>query len=169
VAARKSLAPETYNTAMPYLRLKGAAAAIEFYKKAFGAKKRMALQMGDRIGHAEIEIGGSVIMMADEFPEMGVIGPKSLKGTTVTMVLYVADVDKAMAKAVAAGATVKMPATDMFYGARAGTIVDPCGHEWMLQKEILKLTPRELQKRMDKMMAEHAAAATAGPAKKKGK
>ena len=160
-----SATPETYNAVMPYLRIKGAAEAVEFYRRAFGAKKRMQLKMGDRIGHAEIEIGGCVIMMADEFPEMGVVGPKTMKGTTVTMCVYVADVDKAMAKAEAAGGKVRMPAADMFYGHRMGQIEDPFGHVWMLQKEIEKVTPREMQKRADKMMAEMSAAAPG----KKGK
>jgi PhnB protein len=168
MAERKPIAPEGYNTVMPYLRVKGAADAVEFYKKAFGAKKRMMLKMGDRIGHAEIEIGGCVIMLADEFPEMGALGPHSLKGTTVTMALYVADVDKAITKAEAAGAKVRTPAADHFYGHRCGQIEDPFGHVWMLQKEIEKVPLREMQKRMDKMVAQMAAAAPA-PAKKKGK
>ena len=168
MAERKSAAPEGTPAIIPYLVVKGAAGAIEFYKKAFGAKKKMALQMGDRVGHAEMEVGGGTFMLADEFPDMGAVGPKALKGTPVTMVLQVANVDKAMAKAEAAGATVKMPASDMFYGHRMGQLEDPYGHRWMLQKELEKLTPRELQKRMNAMMAQHAAAAA--PAKKgKGK
>ena len=167
MAARKSATPDGYNTVMPYLRVRGAAAAVEFYKKAFGAKKRMVLTMGDRVGHAEVEIGGSVIMLSDEFPEMGALGPKGLKGTTVTITLYVADVDKSIAKAVAAGAKVIRPATDEFYGERSGQVEDPFGHVWMIQTRIEDVTPREMQKRLDKMMAEQAAAA---PAKKgKGK
>ena len=161
MAATKAIVPETYNMVMPYLRVRGASEAIEFYKKAFGAKKRLQLKMGDRIGHAELEIGGCVVMLADEFPEMGVVGPKALKGTTVTMCLYVADVDKAISKAEAAGAKVLRPAADMFYGCRSGQIEDPFGHVWMLQHEIEKVPAREMQKRMDKMMAEQAAAATA--------
>ena len=168
MATAKTTVPEGYNMVMPYLRVHGAAEAIEFYKKAFGAKKRMQLKMGDRIGHAEVEIGDCVIMLADEFPEMGALGPKALKGTSVTMCLHVADVDKAIAKAEAAGAKVKTPASDMFYGYRTGQIEDPFGHVWMLQKEIEKVAPREMQKRMDKMMAEQAAAAAPAPAKSAG-
>jgi PhnB protein len=133
----------------------------------------MQLNMMDRIGHAEVAIGDAVVMLADEFPEMGAIGPTTLKGTSVTICLHVANVDKTYAKAVAAGAKSKMPPTDQFYGYRAASIVDPFGHEWMLQKEIETVTPREMQKRLDRMMAEQAAAApakkTAAPAKKKGK
>ena len=165
MAERKSATPEGYNTVMPYLRVRGAAAAVEFYKKAFGAKKRMLLKMGDRVGHAEIEIGGSVIMLSDEFPEMGMVGPQALKGTSVTIALYAADVDKMMTKAVAAGAKVTRPATDEFYGERSGQVEDPFGHVWMIQTRIESVTPREMQKRLDKMMAEQAAT----PPVKKGK
>jgi PhnB protein len=164
MAERKSATPEGYNTVMPYLRVRGAAAAVEFYKKAFGAKKRMVLTMGDRIGHAEVEIGGCVIMLSDEFPEMGIVGPQALKGTSVTIALYSADVDKAMAKAVAAGAKVTRPATDEFYGERSGQVQDPFGHIWMIQTRIEAVTPREMQKRLDKMMAEQT-----GMVKKKAK
>jgi PhnB protein len=162
----KSPAPEGYNTVMPYLRVKGAAKAVEFYKKAFGARKRMVLTMGDRVGHAEVEIGGCVIMLSDEFPEMGIVGPKTLKGVSSMLTVYVADVDKAMAKAVAAGAKVKMPAADQFYGERCGQVEDPFGHVWSLQKQIETLTPREMQKRLDKVMAEQAGAGSGTPAKK---
>lgn len=165
----KSPTPEGYNAVMPYLRVKGAAEAVEFYKKAFGAKKRMLLKMGDRVGHAEVEIGGSVIMLSDEFPEMGVVGPKALKGTSVTIALYSADVDKTMAKAVAAGAKVTRPATDEFYGERSGQVEDPFGHVWMIQTRIEEVSPREMQKRLNKMVAEQAAAGAAAPGKKKGK
>ena len=165
----KSPTPEGYNAVMPYLRVKGAAEAVEFYKKAFGAKKRMLLKMGDRVGHAEVEIGGSVIMLSDEFPEMGVVGPKTLKGTSVTIALYSADVDKTMAKAVAAGAKVTRPATDEFYGERSGQVEDPFGHVWMIQTRIEEVSPREMQKRLNKMAAEQAAAGAAAPGKKKGK
>jgi PhnB protein len=164
MAERKSATPDGYNTVMPYLRIRGAAAAVEFYKKAFGAKKRMVLTMGDRIGHAEVEIGGCVIMLSDEFPEMGIVGPKALNGTTISLNLYVPDVDKAMTKAVAAGATVKRPATDEFYGDRAGQVEDPFGHVWMLHTPFETVTPREMQKRLDKMMA--AQANTLVPTKK---
>ena len=166
MATRKGVAPEGYNTAMPYLRIRGAAEAIAFYRQAFGAKKRMVLTMSGRVGHAEIEIGGSVIMLSDEFPEMGIVGPKALNGTTVTMALQVADVDKSQAKAVAAGAKILMPAADQFYGYRMAKIEDPFGHEWILQREFEKVSPREMQKRLDAMMAGQSKSA---PASKKGK
>ena len=159
--------PAGYNAVMPYLRVRGASAAIEFYKKAFGARKRMLLTMGDRIGHAEVEIGGCVVMLSDEFPEMGVLGPQGLKGTTVTIALYVADVDKTMAKAVAAGGIIKRPATDEFYGERAGQIEDPFGHVWMIQTRIEEVSSREMQKRLDRLMADASSqAAQKEPAQK---
>lgn len=164
----KSPTPAGYNAVMPYLRVRGAAEAVEFYKKAFGAKKRMLLKMGDRVGHAEVEIGGSVIMLSDEFPEMGALGPKALKGTSVVIALYSADVDKTIAKAVAAGAKVTRPATNEFYGERSGQVEDPFGHVWMIQTRIEEVSPREMQKRLNKMMAEQAAAGAA-PGKRKGK
>ena len=165
----KTSVPQGYNAVMPYLRVKGAAEAVEFYRRAFGAKKRMLLQMGDRVGHAEVEIGGCVIMLSDEFPELGVVGPKALKGTSVTIALYAADVDKTMAKAVAAGAKVTRPATDEFYGERSGQVEDPFGHVWMIQTRIEEVSPREMQKRLNTMMAEQAAAGASAPGKKKGK
>lgn len=167
--AAKANTPEGYAVVMPYLHLDGAAEAIEFYKKAFGARKRMLLKMAGRIGHAEIEIGDCVVMLADEFPEMGAIGPKALKGTPITLCLHVADVDKTVAKAVALGAKVKSPPADQFYGFRSATIVDPFGHMWMLQKEIEKVTPREMQKRLDAMMATAPATAKRNAKTGKGK
>lgn len=162
--------PEGYNAVMPYLTVADAAAALAFYKRAFGAKQRMLLKMGTMIGHAEVEIGGCVIMLADEMPDFGNKGPRSLNGSPVTLCVNVADVDKAMAKAVAAGGTIKTPAADHFYGYRMGQIEDPFGHVWMLQHQFEAMTPREMQKRMDKMMAEQAGAAPAKPAQKaKGK
>ncbi|MFM9941982.1 MAG: VOC family protein [Hyphomicrobiaceae bacterium] len=149
-----SPAPEGYTTLMPYLRVRGADDAVAFYKAAFGAKVRMRLTMpDDRLGHAELLIGGAVLMLSDEFPEMGIVGPKALKGTTVTLMLYVADVDKALAKAVAAGAKVLAPAKDEFYGDRTAKIEDPFGHVWSLQKQLEKLTPKEVQRRLDQMMS----------------
>jgi PhnB protein len=129
---------------MPYLRVKGAGDAVAFYKKAFGAKERFRLTMGDKLGHAELDIGGCVIMLSDEFPEMGVLGPNSLKGTTVTLALMVKDCDAAVKKAVAAGAKCTRPPTDEFYGDRSAQVEDPFGHVWMLQQNIEALTPKEM-------------------------
>ena len=168
MAKSEKMIPTGYQAVMPYLHVKGAAEALAFYKKAFGAKERFHLVMGDRIGHAEIEINGCVIMFSDEFPEMGVLGPKSIKGTTVTMALMVDNCDAAVKKAVAAGAKVKRPPQDMFYGDRSASLEDPFGHEWMLQQRLEVVSPKEMQKRLDKMMAAPAAAPAKKSAKKKG-
>ena len=146
--------PSNYNALMPYLRVHDAKAALAFYKKAFGAKERFHLTMAGRVGHAEIDIGGAVIMFSDEFPDMGVIGPKTLKGTSVTLALMVKDCDVAVKKAVTAGAKVKRPPTDEFYGDRSASIEDPFGHEWMLQQTIETVSPKEMQRRLDAMMAQ---------------
>jgi PhnB protein len=153
MATSKSPTPDGYNTVMPYLRVRNALQAVEFYKKAFGAKKRMLLTMGDKVGHAEVEIGGCVIMLSDEFPEMGIVGPQTLRGVSCMLTVYVANVDKAVVKAEAAGATVKIAPRDEFYGSRMAQIVDPFGHIWSLQAHIEHVSPREMQKRLNKMMA----------------
>jgi PhnB protein len=145
--------PKGYNEAMAYLRVHDAAAAIDFYKRAFDAKERYRLMMGDRIGHAELEFGGSCVMLSSEFPEMSVVGPRSLGGSTVTMCLYVADVDSVVERAVAAGATIKRPVQDEFYGDRAGQIEDPFGYVWMIQTHVEDVSPKKMQKRLDAMMA----------------
>jgi PhnB protein len=163
----KSPIPNGYQPVMPYLRVKGAADAIAFYKKAFGAKERFHLEMGDKLGHAEIDINGCVIMLSDEWPEMGILGPKSLKGTTVTLALMVKDCDAAMKKAAAAGAKITRPATDEFYGDRSGQVEDPFGHVWMLQQHIADVSPKEMQKRLDQMMAQGGSEPAKKTAKKK--
>jgi PhnB protein len=140
--------PDGYHTVTPYLIISGAAKAIEFYKKAFGAEELFRMGAPDgRIGHAEIKIGDSPIMLADEFPEMGHKGPNSLGGTTVSILLYVKDVDTLAAQAVAAGATVMRPVQDQFYGDRSGTIVDPFGHVWTISTHVENLTHAEIEKR----------------------
>jgi len=146
--------PKGYNDAMAYLRVPDAAAAIDFYEKAFDARERYRLMMGDRVGHAELAFGDSCVMLSAEFPEMGVVGPRSLGGTTVTMCLYVADVDAVVERALAAGATLKRPVQDEFYGDRAGQVEDPFGYVWMIQTRIEDVTPKKMQKRLDAMMAE---------------
>jgi PhnB protein len=156
-----------YGPVMPYLRVKGAADALAFYKAAFGAKERFRLTMGDKLGHAEMEINGCIVMLGDEFPEMGGLGPKSLKGTTVTMAIMVKNCDAAVKKAVAAGAKLKRPPTDEFYGDRSASIEDPFGHEWMLQQHIEDVSPKEMQTRLDAMMA--GTGGGGAPAKKAAK
>jgi uncharacterized glyoxalase superfamily protein PhnB len=132
----------------PYLRLKGAAEAIEFYKQAFGATELFRLkEPSGRIGHAEIKIGPATIMLADEFPEMNIKGPQSLGGTTIGIHLHVDNVDQAFDRAVAAGATVVRPLKDQFFGERSGTVRDPFGHEWLLGGHLEDVTPEEMQRR----------------------
>lgn len=145
--------PPDYHTATPYLIVNGAARALEFYKQAFGATELFRLDgPGDRIGHAEIKIGDSPIMLADEFPEMGARGPQSLGGTPVSILLYVADVDAAATRAVAAGAKEVRPVKDQFYGDRSGVFEDPFGHKWSLASHIEDVSPEEMQKRFEAMM-----------------
>ena len=138
----------------PYLRVKGAAAAIEFYKQAFGATEVMRLaEPSGRIGHAEVRIGPMVVMLADEFPEMGIVGPQTLGGTTFSLHLHVDNCDALIARAVAAGATVTRAPKDEFYGERSGAIRDPFGHEWLLGHSIEKVAPEEMQRRYTEMLS----------------
>jgi PhnB protein len=142
--------PEGYNSITPYLVIKGAAAAIDFYKEAFGAVEILRMPQPDgRVGHAELKIGNSIVMMADEYPEMQVVGPKTLGNTSVGLLLYLDDVDKALERAVSLGATIKKPIADQFYGDRTGTIEDPFGHKWTLAVHIEDVTPEEMQRRME--------------------
>jgi PhnB protein len=144
--------PDGYHTVTPYLIIKGAAGALDFYKKAFGAEELMRHATPDgRVGHAEIKIGDSRIMLADEFPEMNAVGPQSLGGTPVGFCIYLADVDAAAARAIAAGAKVERPVQDQFYGDRSGTLIDPFGHKWTLATHKEDVSPEELQRRMAAM------------------
>jgi len=144
--------PDGYRTVTPYLIVAGAAKAIEFYKRAFGAKERMRHEMpGGAIGHAEIEIGDSVIMLADEFPEMGAKSPQSIGGTPVGICLYVENVDARFEQAVKAGAKIERPLQDQFYGDRSGTVVDPFGHKWTIATHIEDVSEEELSRRMAAM------------------
>ncbi|MCU1238900.1 MAG: Glyoxalase family protein [Candidatus Solibacter sp.] len=134
--------------AFPYLRLQGAAKAIEFYTKAFEAVEQFRLtEPSGRIGHAEIKIGDTTIMLADEYPEYGTQGPITLGGTTVAMHLHVDAVDALVDRAVGAGATLVRPLENQFYGERTGVIRDPFGHEWLLGEQIEAMTPEEMQRR----------------------
>jgi PhnB protein len=140
--------PEGYHTATPYLIIKGAAKAIEFYKKAFGAQEMMRMAQPDgRIGHAEIKIGDSPIMIADEFPEMGARSPQSLGGSPVSILLYVEDVDAFAKQAVTAGAKVVRQVKDQFYGDRSGSFEDPFGHQWHIATHVEDVAPEEMHKR----------------------
>ena len=143
--------PEGYHTVTPYLCIDGAAKAIEFYKNAFGAKEVFRMDApGGKIGHAEVEIGGSRIMLADEYPDMGFRSPAHWGGTPVTIHLYVADSDAIYNRAVQAGATVTRPIRDEFYGDRTGSIKDPFGHIWHIATHKEDLTPVEIGERAAK-------------------
>jgi PhnB protein len=139
--------PEGYHTVTPYLIVKDAVRALEFYKKIFSAKELMRFEMGGKIGHAEIKIGDSIIMLADEFPEMGHRSPKSLGGSPVGLAIYVPDVDTLAKQFVAAGAKEIRPVKDQFYGDRSGTFEDPFGHLWTIATHKEDLTSEEIHKR----------------------
>ncbi len=141
--------PEGYHNVTPYLVIKGAAAAIDFYKRVFGAAEMFRMPMPDgRIGHAELKIGDSVVMLADESPEAEAISPKTLGGTTVGLMIYVDNADSVFNKAVSMGAKVKKPMADQFYGDRNGTLEDPWGHKWTISTHVEDVTPEEMNKRM---------------------
>ena len=140
--------PEGYHAITPYLIVEGAAQAIDFYKKVFGATEVMRMPDGKRIAHAELKIGDSHIMLADENPGMGFRGPKAVGGTPVSLLLYVDDVDKAVSKAVAAGAKLANPIKDQFYGDRSGTIHDPFGHVWTVATHIRDVSMEEMKAHM---------------------
>jgi PhnB protein len=140
--------PDGYPRVCPYLHVDGAAAAIEFYKEIFGATEDLRMEgPGGKIGHAELRVGDSMVMLADEHPDMGIRGPRSFGGTAVTLSIYVEDVDATVAKATDAGATVMRPVEDRFYGDRVGQIEDPFGHVWSIQTHIEDVSPEEMQRR----------------------
>ncbi|HYC10816.1 MAG TPA: VOC family protein [Steroidobacteraceae bacterium] len=145
--------PDGYRTATPYLIVKGAADAIEFYKRAFGATEilRMADPQG-RVGHAEIKIGDSVIMLADEHPAMGYRGPRSLGGSSVSILLYLEDVDSVFERALKAGAKAQRPVANQFYGDRSGTLEDPFGHVWTVATHVEDVAPEEMKRRAEAAM-----------------
>ena len=132
----------------PYLRVRDAGKAIDFYRRAFGAQELFRLtEPGGKIGHAEIRIGATTLMLSEEYPEMGIVGPQALGGTTFSIHLHVDNADVWIARAVEAGATIVRPATDAFYGERGGTVRDPFGHEWMLGHQIEEVSTEEMQRR----------------------
>jgi PhnB protein len=143
--------PIGYHSVTPYLIVDNAAAAIAFYREAFGATEVLRLPMGGRIGHAEVKIGDSHVMLSDEWPEMEMVGPASRGGTSVSLALYVTDVDLAFARALAAGAREERPVEDQFYGDRTGTLIDPFGHRWSLATHIEDVAPEEMQRRLEAM------------------
>jgi PhnB protein len=144
--------PDGYRSVTPYLCVKQAADAIEYYKRAFGAKERLRLTApGGKVGHAELEIGDSVIMLADEHPEMNFLSPDHYGGAAVSLHLYVNDVDASFRKATEAGGKALRPVQDQFYGDRSGTLRDPFGHVWHLATHKEDLSPDEIDRRAQAM------------------
>ena len=141
--------PEGYHAVTPYLIVKDAAAALDYYKSVFGAVELMRFDApGGKIGHAEIKIGDSAVMLADEMPERGYVSPQTLGGTPLSLMLYVEDVDSVFDRAVSAGAKVDQPIKDQFYGDRTGTIRDPFGHMWTIGTHKEDVTPEEMKRRI---------------------
>lgn len=147
--------PDHYPRVTPYLCVDGAAAAIDFMAEVFGATERMRVHMPDgKIGHAEVAIGEGVVMVSDEYPEMDVVGPKTIGGTAVTVMVYVEDADATYAKAIAAGATAERPVETHFYGDRSGMFVDPFGHRWNVSTNVEDVSPDEVARRSAEMFGE---------------
>ena len=147
--------PDGYHAVTPYLVVKGASDAIEFYKRAFGATETMRLKgPGDSVMHAEFQIGDSMMMIADEYPEMNALAPQSPGSSGVGICLYVENVDEVVASATAAGATVQRPLQDQFYGDRSATLQDPFGHVWTVATHIEDVSDEEIHRRMEAMMKE---------------
>jgi PhnB protein len=147
--------PDDYPRVSAYLTVDGAAAAIEFYKSVLGATERGRMPGPDgRIGHAELNIGDSLIMLSDAFPDMGVRDPKDIGGTPVTLSVYVEDVDDVFARALAAGASEQRPVQNQFYGDRSGQFVDPWGHRWNVASRVEDVSPEEMQRRAAAMGSE---------------
>jgi PhnB protein len=152
--------PEGYRTATPYLIVNGGAEAIEFYKRAFGATEMMRMvDPHGRVGHAEIKIGDSIIMLADEHPGMGHRSPRSIGGSAVSILLYVEDVDKLFDRAVKAGAKSQRPVANQFYGDRSGTLEDPFGHVWTIATHVEDVPPEEMRRRAEAAFSSSGASA----------
>ena len=136
-----------------YLRVDNAGKAIDFYRHAFGAKEKFRLtEPSGRIGHAELDFGGTTLMLSEEYPEHGIVGPRTIGGTSVTIHLHVDDADELIGRAVEAGAELVRAPRDHFYGERSGTVRDPFGHEWNIGHSVEELTPDEMQRRYTRMM-----------------
>ncbi|MGX1882880.1 VOC family protein [Streptomyces sp. NPDC055287] len=145
--------PEGYPRVTPYLCVDGAAAAIDFYVSVLGAEERMRMPApGGKIGHAELGLGNSVVMLADEYPDMGFRSPKAVGGTPITLHVYVEDVDRVFAKALAQGAKELSPVKDEFYGDRTGQLEDPFGHRWSIASHIEDVPAEEMEKRAEEAM-----------------
>jgi len=150
--------PEGYHSVTPYLVVDDASAALDFYRDALGAQEIYRLPMGGKIGHAEIRIGNSMLMLSDEWPDMDAYGPKHRGGATATFVVYVPDVDTAFDKAVRSGAKVDRPVQDQPWGDRMGTVIDPFGHKWSLATHVEDVSPDELKRRMAQWQDQQATA-----------
>lgn len=150
--------PDGYHTITPALTIRDAARAIEFYKQAFGAKQRGEVARGPdgKVMHAELQIGDSIIMMSDEFPDFGTLSPQSVGGSSVQLHIYLDNVDAAFDRAVKAGATVTMPLMDQFWGDRYGTLRDPFGHKWSIATHVKDMSEDEMKRAMDEAMAKHS-------------
>jgi uncharacterized glyoxalase superfamily protein PhnB len=158
MAKATSPIPEGYHSVTPHLVVRGAAEAIDFYKRAFGAQERGRMQgPGGKIMHAEVKIGDSIVMVVDEFPGMGSRSPQSLGGSACSLHIYVPDVDAVWQQAVAAGAQATMPLADQFWGDRFGMVTDPFGHQWTLATHLEDLTPEEMAQRQQEAFAQMAA------------
>jgi PhnB protein len=154
MATKPKPIPEGYHTLTTYLAVDNATEAIEFYKRAFGAKERLRMAgPGDTIGHAELEIGDSVLMLADPFPQASTKPPKELGGTSANVFMYVEDVDEVVKQAVDAGATVTTPVENMFWGDRYGIVTDPYGHTWSIATHVEDVSPEEMAERGKAAMA----------------
>jgi PhnB protein len=150
--------PDGYHSITPYLILKRAGAAIEFYKNVFAAIELVRMPGPDgKVMHAELKIGDSVVMLADEFPEMGALSPETIGGSPSFLLLYVEDVDAVTARATAAGAKLLRPVQNQFYGDRSGTIADPFGHQWTIATHVEDVSPEEMQRRMAAMQPKEGA------------
>lgn len=151
------MSDNTIHEVFPYLRVRDASAAIDFYVRAFGAREKFRLaEPGGRIGHAELEFGKFTVMLSDEYPEHGIQGPEAFGGTGSSIHLHVDDVDALTQRAVDAGARLVMKPTDQFYGERSSKVIDPFGHEWLLGSHIEDVSPEEMQRRFTAMFGEGA-------------
>ena len=148
--------PDGYHSVTPYLIVDGAAEAIRWYSSALGAEEMLRMPMGDKIGHAEIRIGDSFVMLSDEWPDHGKLGPKARGGATSSLMIYTEDVDAAFERAISAGATAERPPEDQFWGDRMGSLVDPFGHSWSLATHIEDVPEEEMQRRMEAFSNEMA-------------
>jgi PhnB protein len=149
--------PEGYHSVTPYLFVRGAASAIDYYKTVFGAQERMRMPgPNNQVMHAELQIGDSTIMLADENPQIGARSPQTLGGSTSSLHVYVENVDATAQKAVDAGAKLLRPVKDQFYGDRSGTIIDPFGHMWSIATHVEDVSPEEMQARVTKAQSQSA-------------